>query len=94
MKEDIHETVEKQMAWVALDDIDRSAVIRMKKQHRVAKADALLAMSKYYRQSLNSTYSARLKGVAQGMIEVCFQFDVFTKEEYECLLNILKSKDF
>jgi len=89
MREDIHETQAKQMAWMELDDIDRLAVVRMKKNNSAAKAEALFAVAKYLQQTTKTPYQARLKGVAQGMVRTCFLFDVFSKEEYDCLLNML-----
>ena len=91
--ESIHDTQERQMVWVALDDIDRSAVIRMKKKSRTAKAEALLAMSKYLKQTIDSPYATRIRGVAQGMIQTCHTLDIFTEQEFECLLGILKKED-
>lgn len=92
MDENLHDTQLRQMEWVALDDIDRCAVIRVKKNSDLIKAETLLAMSKFLRQTTVSGYSARLKGVAQGMIRSCNLLGVFTKEEYECLLNILQNE--
>ena len=90
MRENIYDTQAKQMEWIALDDIERCAVLRMKKNSNTAKAEALLAMSKYIRQSIDTAYTTRLRGVAQGMIRTCFLFDAISKEEYDCLLNMLK----
>lgn len=90
MRENMHDTQEKQIEWVALDDIDRCAVVRMKKNGNTAKAEALLAMSKYIRQSSDTAYTTRLRGVAQGMIRTCYLFEVLSKEEYDCLLNMLQ----
>lgn len=90
MRENIHDTQAKQMEWVALDDVDRCAVIRMKKNTCTAKAEALLAMSKYLRQTVDTAHTNRLRGVAQGMIRTCFLFDAISKEEYDCLLNMLQ----
>lgn len=91
--ENIHDTQERQMAWVALDDIDRCAVVRMKEKSRRAKAEALLAMSQYLKQTFDSPYATRMRGVAQGMIQTCYNLDVFTQQEFECLLGILKKHD-
>lgn len=92
MRENMHDAQAKQMEWVALDDIDRCAVLRMKRNTGTAKAEALLAMSKYIRQSVDTAYTTRLRGVAQGMIRTCYLFEVLTKEEYDCLLNMLHSR--
>ncbi len=92
MRENIHVIQAKQMEWVALDDIDRCAVIRMQKNTGTAKAEVLLAMSKCMRQSTDTAYSTRLRGVAQGMIRTCFLFEILSKEEYDCLLNILQGR--
>ena len=90
MRENIHDTQAKQMEWIALDDIDRCAVLRKKRNTGTAKAEALLAMSKYIRQSSDTAHKTRLRGVAQGMIWTCFLFDAISKEEYDCLLNMLQ----
>lgn len=89
MRENIHDTQAKQMEWIALDDIDRCAVVRMRKNTNKAKAETLLAMSKYMRQTVDTAHKTRLRGVAQGMIWTCFLFDAISKEEYDCLLNML-----
>lgn len=90
MRENIHDTQAKQMEWIAMDDIDRCAVIRMRKNTGKAKAETLLAMSKYMRQTVDTAHTTRLRGVAQGMIRTCFLFDAISKEEYNCLLNMLQ----
>lgn len=89
MREDIHEIQAKQMEWMELDDIDRLAVVHMKKNSSAAKAEALFAIAKSLKQQTATPYQARLKGIAQGMIRTCFLFDVFNKEECDCLLNML-----
>ena len=90
MRENIYETQAKQMEWTALDDIDRCAVVRMKNNTSKAKAETLLAMSTYMRQTVDTAHTTRLRGVAQGMIQTCYILGVFSKEEYECLLKMLK----
>lgn len=89
MREDIHETQAKQMEWMELDDIDRLAVVHMKKNSCAAKAEALFAVAKYLQQTTKTPYQVRLKGAAQGMVRTCCLLGVFTKEESEYLLNML-----
>lgn len=90
MREDIHETQAKQMEWMELDDIDRLAVVRMKKNSSAAKAEALFAIAKSLKQQTATPYQARLKGIAQGMVRTCFLLGIFTNEESEHLLNMLQ----
>lgn len=90
MREDIHEIQAKQMEWMELDDIDRLAVVHMKKNSSAAKAEALFAVAKYLQQTTKTPYQTRLKGVAQGMVRTCCLLGVFKNEETEYLLNMLQ----
>lgn len=89
MQESIHDTQAKVMEWVVQDDIEHRAIARLKKNTNKAKAEMLFAISKCIQQATDSPHSMRLRGIAQGMIRTCLLCDVISKEEYNCLSNML-----
>ena len=90
MRETIHDTQAKMMEWVAMDDLNSGSGVGLQDNASIARAEALLAMSQYLQQVPNTAHSARLRGVAQGMIRTCFLCGIFSATEHDCLLDILQ----
>lgn len=89
MEQNTTDMVAQYAEWLELDDIDKGSVIHIKEKRKEALADTMMIIAECLSDTTPSQYQQHLRGVARGMLDICLVFDVFTKNEYDVLRDIL-----
>ena len=89
MEQNMNDMVAQYAEWMELDDIDKRAVLHLNEKKQEALVETFTTIAECLNDTTPSQFNQHLHGVAHGMLDICLLFEVFSKNEYDVLKDIL-----